>query len=170
MPTSPPAQPGSVSPTLSTAELQRHALNASPVAIFTSITTHEVVLAEGRLLEALDLTRDGDRAQFLHTLVSHQQIEQALAGESVTHLVSHSGRWLDTTLTPLHDSAGAIIGVTALTVDATDREAAEIRARAYANLVDEAASGAGIGTWEVDLTTNTGNWSSGDVTHLGLST
>lgn len=67
--------------------------------------------------------------------------------------------WANSTATRLHDSQGRPGNLLVVTVDLSARRQAEEAVRASEERLRLATEGAGMGTWDFDLLTNTGMWS-----------
>ncbi|MDO9709317.1 PAS domain S-box protein [Paracraurococcus lichenis] len=102
-------------------------------------------------------------------------LARALAGEATPVLEYRYRRgdgrlaWLRSNAAPIRDAAGTITGAVVATLDIdAKRRAAEALAESEARL-RLATSGAGVGTWELDLVTGQGRWSreAGDLLGIG---
>jgi PAS domain S-box-containing protein len=76
--------------------------------------------------------------------------------------------YLLTNLYPVHDETGAIIGVSTAALDITDRKAAEAALAASEARLRLALESAGLGTFDVDLSTNEAKWSPESFAIFGL--
>ena len=96
----------------------------------------------------------------------YANMERALAGESLSSddvffavPQTNRGGWCSNNFAPLRDSSGEIVGVVATVRDVTERKRTETRLRESENLLAQAEQLANLGSWEVDVRTETLKWS-----------
>ncbi len=114
-------------------ELFRTVMNQLPGTVWAVDRTLTYTTSQGRGLAAIGLQPDQVRGMTLYEFFGtddpdHPVISQhmrALAGETVMYEYTHDGITFQTFLSPLHDPAGAIIGVTGIAVDITQLKATE---------------------------------------------
>ena len=76
--------------------------------------------------------------------------------------------WVNNSVSVINDPDGALSGVLAVSIDVTDRRAAEEQLREAEERLRLATESAGIGTWDWDLTRLTGTWSARSQQILGM--
>lgn len=76
--------------------------------------------------------------------------------------------WVNNSVSVIRRPNGDAYGVLAVTLDVTERHAAEARLRKNEESLRLAIEGAGMATWEVDLATMTGEWSPNRFDLLGI--
>lgn len=96
----------------------------------------------------------------------YEALEKALKGETISfrescYMVPQTNRtgWCYSNFAPLRDSSGEIIGVVTTVRDVTEQRRTEVRLRDSENLLDQAEQLANLGSWELDLQSQTLKWS-----------
>ncbi|HJV52949.1 MAG TPA: PAS domain-containing protein [Noviherbaspirillum sp.] len=83
----------------------------------------------------------------------------------ITHDSVH---YYDLTIEPLRDAGGEVIGIACAALEITQRKAAEAEVARKAQLLAEAQRVAHVGSWELDLDTDTLTWSDEHYRILGM--
>jgi len=96
----------------------------------------------------------------------YADLERALAGESLSSgdvffavPQTNRGGWCSNNFAPLRDARGEIIGVVATVRDVTERKGTETRLRESENLLAQAEQLANMGSWELNVQTQSLKWS-----------
>jgi PAS domain S-box-containing protein len=103
---------------------------------------------------------------FLQENGVYAAVERALAGEATAlgdmpYRLARTGMqgWVSSTLAPLRDTGGAIVGVISTLRDITGRKQVEEAVRTTQTRLLQAEAHAHLGSWELDMATERGWWS-----------
>lgn len=94
---------------------------------------------------------------------------RALCGESLTREIEWQNRVLETHTNPLRQADGVIIGVLGLAVDVTDRHEQDVKLRRSEASLANAQRIAAIGSWDLEIATDSLYWSAQVHEMFGIS-
>jgi PAS domain S-box-containing protein len=111
-------------------ERLRMVVNHGPIVLFATDKDGVLTLSEGKGLEAIGRRAGETVGTSIFDVIGAQpeldaNIRRALAGEAFVGSVEYRGRLFETFYTPVCDDAGAIAGMTGVSIDVTESRAAQ---------------------------------------------
>jgi PAS domain S-box-containing protein len=145
-------------------ERLQQVLTHLPLALWAFDRDGTIILSEGQVLTAVGLRPGQVVGRSIHTLYAdredlHGYVRRALAGESFTAEVDMGPVWLDVRFSPVHGPDGAVVSVTGLSVDISERHAAQEVVRQSEMRYRLATLATSDVIWDWDFTTATIHWS-----------
>ncbi len=145
-------------------ERLQQVLTHLPLALWAFDRDGTVTLSEGQALASIGLRAGEVVGRSIHTLYAdredlHGYVRRALAGESFTAEVDMGPVWFDVRFSPVHGPDGSVVSVTGLSVDISERHAAEEVVRQSEMRYRLATLATSDVIWDWDFTTSTIHWS-----------
>lgn len=136
-------------------ERLRTVINSAPVILFAADTEGIVTMSEGSGLKSLGLKpgqkvgtsifEDYAALELVESTGSRtafgQLVGRVLSGESINGFTQTNGIFYDSRFTPQRDEYGKVVGLTALSIDVTDRRRAEEAFKRAVGALDAASDG-----------------------------
>lgn len=139
-------------------------LTRLPLILWAFDRDGTITLAEGQALLSLGLRPEQVVGRSIHTLYPeredlHGYVRRALDGEAFVTELDFGSVWFEVRLSPVHGPDGAVVSVTGLSVDISERHTGEDAVRQSETRYRLATQATSDVIWDWDFTTTTIHWS-----------